>query len=353
MMEGNLPRRMYRQLEDFTHQMQTTETHFLLNELLARLPVRGQELLQEICDHSAQVNKAPITGAKVLEQANESQLVFCRQGDRSLIDKLLQSRARVVVTEREIFVGLPEDFIFSRVFLLTEQPRLLLAMLLAPFEKFSSIPEQQEAIHPSAQIASDVILARGVMIGPNVTLHAGCVIGPNTVINHASIGVGSRIGPNCTIGKEGFGFEVDEKRGSIVRFPHFGSVHMGKGVEIGANVTIDRGSLRDTLIEDEVKIDNLVYVAHNCHIKRGALIMANTTLLGSVTIGEYAWIAPSTSILNGMNVGRCGMTGLGSVVVHSVGSNELVVGSPARKLRERLPYDSPLLTDRGEQENEC
>ena len=71
--------------------------------------------------------------------------------------------------------------------------------------------------------------------------------------------------------------------------------------------------------------------------------MANATLLGSATVGEYAWIAPSTSILNGTDIGRCGMTGVGSVVIHAVGSNEVVVGSPAHKLRDRLPADSPLL----------
>lgn len=325
--------------------MQIDEPRFLLSDLISLLPPRGRELLMEISDPLALANTLPITGARVLELATETDLVFCKNSSDILVNALMQSRSRFVVIDQDVYTSLPEDFVRHRVFLLTSQPRLLLALLLMPFDHVPAIVAQQDAVHPSAQVASNVILGRGVVIGPRVIIHSGCVIGPNTVIDHATIGAGTRIGSNCTIGGDGFGFEIDETTGDVIKFPHLGSVQIGEHVEIAANVTVDRGSLRDTILEDEVKVDNLVYIAHNCHIKHGALVMANAALLGSVTIGEYAWIAPSTSILNGMTVGRCGMTGVGSVVVHSIGCNELVVGSPSHKLRNRFPEDSPLLRE--------
>jgi len=325
--------------------MQTGEPSFLLNDLIAMLSERGRELLVEVRDPFGFAASLPIVGARAPELAKENDLTLCKNSDDRLINDLLHSCSLFVATNRDVFSRLPPDFVQQRVFLLSPQPRLFLSMLLVPFYERPSIAWQEMAVHPSAQIATSVTLARGVVIGPDVTIRSGCVIGPNTVIDHAVIGADTQIGSNCSIGGDGFGFEVDEGTGSVIKFPHLGSVHIGERVEISANVTIDRGSLRDTILEDEVKVDNLVYIAHNCHIKRGALIMANATLLGSVTVGEYAWIAPSTSILNGMDVGRCGMTGVGSVVVNDVGNNTLVVGSPARKLRNRLPEDSPLIWD--------
>jgi UDP-3-O-[3-hydroxymyristoyl] glucosamine N-acyltransferase LpxD len=326
--------------------MQSTDLPpLLLRDLITQLPIRGHELLYAIHDPEEKAASLLITGARGLELATESHLVFCRNGDESLVRLLLQCRSFAIVTTEDVFVQLPDEFVRMRIFLLTPQPRLLLALLLGPFDRPSSFAGQCDAVHPSAQIAGDVTIARGVVIGPHVTIQAGCAIGPNTVVDHAKIGAGTRIGPNCTIGGDGFGFEMDEETGEIVRFPHFGSVQIGERVEIAANVTVDRGSLRDTVIEDEVKIDNLTYIAHNCHIKHGALIMANATLLGSVVVGPFGWIAPSTTILNRLTVGRCGMTGAGSVVVDPVGPNEVVVGVPARRLRSRFSADSPLLKD--------
>lgn len=317
--------------------------HFFLHDLIAAVPPHRRELVQEVSDLAFVAKQIPVTGARVLELATDTEMVFCKNESLDLIDTLLASRSRFIIARPEIRSCLPADFMQQRVFLLTPQPRLLLALLLAPFDQLPTIARQDMHIHPKAQIAANAILAPGVVIGPAVCIQSGCVVGPNTVIDHATLGKDTQIGPNCSIGGNGFGFEVDEESGDVIRFPHFGSVEIGERVEIFANVTIDRGSLRNTIVEDDVKIDNLVYIAHNCHIRHGTLIMAKSAMMGSVTVGEYAWIAPSTSILNGLTVGRCAMTGMGAVVIDSVGDNDLVVGVPARKIRNRYPAGSSML----------
>jgi UDP-3-O-[3-hydroxymyristoyl] glucosamine N-acyltransferase len=106
-------------------------------------------------------------------------------------------------------------------------------------------------------------------------------------------------------------------------------------VEIGANTAIDRGTLADTVIEDEAKIDNLVHVAHNCHIKRGAFVIATSILCGGVVVGERAWVAPNASILEQITIGDDATVGLAATVIRDVEPGAVVVGSPARPLGQR------------------
>jgi UDP-3-O-[3-hydroxymyristoyl] glucosamine N-acyltransferase len=179
------------------------------------------------------------------------------------------------------------------------------------------------------------------VIGADVEISEGCVIGPNTVIDHAVLGINTRIAANCSIGGDGFGFEIDESSGEVIKMPHFGRVLIGQNVEIFSNVCIARGSLRDTVIGNNVKIDNLVHVAHNVEIGDNTFIIANAMLAGSTKIGTRAWIGPSTSILNGITIGDLSMTGVGSVVTKSCGTNEVVAGVPAKRLRDRFSKTSP------------
>lgn len=313
-----------------------SDNGLLVAELLAALPERQRNLVSAVRDPSSVAGTLRITGARALDLAGESDLTFCKGTTPELLRLLCATRSRVVVVNSNVLPALPGEFGDNRVLVVTHRPRLVLGCLLVHLAEVMGISSQTMAVHPAARIASDAVVGPGVVIGADVEIGRGCVVGPNTVIDHAIVGERSRIGYNCSIGADGFGYEVDDETGEVLKFPHFGRVLIGERVDISSSCHIARGSLRDTILERDVKVDACVHIAHNCHVKRGAIVTANTMLAGSVTIGEYAWIGPSTSVLNGVAVGARAMTGIGAVVIRPVADNELVAGVPARRLRDRF-----------------
>ena len=186
--------------------------------------------------------------------------------------------------------------------------------------------ESAPKIHPSVLIGQNVLIEPGVEIGEgtqlyhNIILRRGVKIGKHCLIKSGSI-----------IGEEGFGFERDE-RGDFIRMPHRGSVRIGNQVEIGALVTVCRGALSDTIIEEGVKIDDHCHIAHHCHIQAQSLLTAGVILCGGVTIGTQCWIAPRATILNKVVVGDKALVGLGAVVTQDVATDATVFGNPAKVL---------------------
>ena len=184
-------------------------------------------------------------------------------------------------------------------------------------------------VDPSASIAPSAVIEDGVSIGE------GTVVGPRAVIR-----TGTRIGRHCeiqagaVIGEAGFGFERDAELRPL-RMIHLGAVHIGDHVLVGANTCIARGALDDTVIEDYVKINNLVHVAHNCHIGRGTIIGACADLCGSLRIGANCWIAPNCSIRQKLEIGEGATVGIGAVVVKDVEPGAMVYGNPARRATPR------------------
>ncbi|RUO49327.1 UDP-3-O-(3-hydroxymyristoyl)glucosamine N-acyltransferase [Pseudidiomarina donghaiensis] len=178
------------------------------------------------------------------------------------------------------------------------------------------------ALGQNVVVESGCEIGEGVIIEPNVVIHKGSKIGTNTVIRSGA-----------TIGSDGFGFERLED-GTPIRFPHLGRVVIGNGVEIGSNTTVARGTLGDTKIDDYAKIDNLVHIAHNVHVKRGAFVTACAELSGGVVVGENAWIAPNVSTHQKISIGDNSIVGVGAVVVKDIPQNTVFAGNPARKLRD-------------------
>jgi UDP-3-O-[3-hydroxymyristoyl] glucosamine N-acyltransferase len=179
-------------------------------------------------------------------------------------------------------------------------------------------------VHPAARVAPSAVIEDGVRIGE------GTIIGPAAVIR-----TGTHIGRHCevqsgaVIGDEGFGFERDDELRPL-RMIHLGRVQIGDHVLIGANTCVARGALDDTVIEDYVKINNLVHVAHNCHIGRGTIIGACADLCGSLVIGANCWIAPNCSIRQKLSIGEGATIGIGAVVVKDVAAGAMVYGNPAK-----------------------
>jgi UDP-3-O-[3-hydroxymyristoyl] glucosamine N-acyltransferase len=169
-------------------------------------------------------------------------------------------------------------------------------------------------IPPSVSVGAQAVIGRGAAIGDSVRIGAGCVVGEGARIGadsvlHANVTiygecvVGARcvIHSGCVIGSDGFGFARDDD-GSYVKIPQTGRVIIGDDVEIGANTTIDRGTLEDTVIEDGVKIDNLVQIAHNCSIGAHTVIAGCTGIAGSTHIGRRCMFGGATMIIGHIEI---------------------------------------------------
>jgi UDP-3-O-[3-hydroxymyristoyl] glucosamine N-acyltransferase len=169
-------------------------------------------------------------------------------------------------------------------------------------------------------ICKDVVIGNNVVIKHNVVMDCPVQIGDNTIVYSGVV-----------IGTDGFGYY--KKDGINCKIPHFGGVKIGKNVEIGANTCIDRGTLSDTIIGDNIKIDNLCQIAHNVHIEDNVIITGMSAVSGSCFLKENVYIAPGSIIIDNQTVGKNSQVGRGSVVIRRVPDNKAVFGVPAKTFR--------------------
>lgn len=231
---------------------------------------------------------------------------------------------------------------------LTAAPRLGFARLAAKLHR--ERPFGLEAgIHPTAEIAPDArvhetaVVAAGARIGPGVFLGPHAVIGPGVEIGegsriesgasvtHALLGARVVVLPGARIGQAGFGF-VPTPQG-LVRMPQLGRVIVGDDVEIGADTTIDRGALGDTVIGEGVKIDNLVQIGHNVRIGPYTVIAAQVGISGSCVIGARVMLGGKVGLADHVTVGDDAQIAAGSGVMRDIGPGEKWGGYPARPFR--------------------
>ena len=198
--------------------------------------------------------------------------------------------------------------------IVVDNPRRVMIKVMAHF-----IGEELPYISESAVIGDDVAIGDGARIESNVTIHNEVIIGDNCII-----------GAGSTVGADGFAYEMDG--GEVLRFPHVGRVLIGDNVEIANNCCIDRGSLSDTILEDHVKVDNLVHIGHNCHIKEYAALSAGVILGGSTVIGKRAWLGLNCTTKDNITIGEDAIIGIGCVVLHDVKDGAVMVGNPAREI---------------------
>ncbi len=163
-------------------------------------------------------------------------------------------------------------------------------------------------VDPMALIAADVeigagtVVGAGAVIGPGVKIGRDCNVGARTVIQCALIGNNVLIHPGCSIGQDGYGFIFFGPEGHL-KVPQTGRVLIQNDVEVGAGTTIDRGSLRDTVIGEGTKIDNQVQIGHNVTIGRRCLLAAQIGLAGSLTIGDNVALGAKVGINNHLKIG--------------------------------------------------
>jgi UDP-3-O-[3-hydroxymyristoyl] glucosamine N-acyltransferase len=156
-------------------------------------------------------------------------------------------------------------------------------------------------IGPRAAIGEGTLIGANSVIGPDVRIGQNCSIGPGSSITNATIGNHVIIHPGCHIGQDGFGF-IMEATGHL-KVPQLGIVAIEDNVEIGAGTAIDRGGIRNTVIGEGTKIDNLVQIAHNVIIGRHSVIAGQSGLSGSVTLGDFVVLGARVGIRQHITVG--------------------------------------------------
>jgi UDP-3-O-[3-hydroxymyristoyl] glucosamine N-acyltransferase len=157
-------------------------------------------------------------------------------------------------------------------------------------------------IGPNVEIGAGTVIGSGAVIGANVKIGRDCNVGAQSSIQFALIGNDVLIHPGCNIGQDGYGFVFSASDGHL-KVPQTGRVLIQNGVEIGAGTTIDRGSLRDTVIGEGTKIDNQVQIGHNVTIGRHCLLAAQIGLAGSLTIGDNVALGAKVGVNNHLRIG--------------------------------------------------
>jgi UDP-3-O-[3-hydroxymyristoyl] glucosamine N-acyltransferase len=219
-------------------------------------------------------------------------------------------------------------------------------------------------VHPTAVVATDVVLGETVFVGAYAVLHQGAKVGAGTKIGDgAVIGEGARIGAACRIyprvvlyagvtlgdrvivhagavlGADGFGYVRDAETGEYLQFPQQGTLVIEDDVEIGANTTVDRGALEETRIARGVKLDNLVHVGHNVSVGKNVVIAAQTGVSGSSVIGDDAIVGGQVGIADHVVIGERVILGAQSGIPSRKklrGPGIVFWGTPARPIKDYL-----------------
>jgi UDP-3-O-[3-hydroxymyristoyl] glucosamine N-acyltransferase len=193
--------------------------------------------------------------------------------------------------------------------------------------------EAGAVVGPGAEIGRGSLLAAGAIVGPGVRLGRDCVIGPHAVVTHALLGDRVVVHAGACIGQDGFGYIPGTTHLKIVQI---GRVIIQDDVEIGANTTIDRGSIRDTVIGEGTKIDNLVQIGHNVVVGRNCLIAGQAGISGSVTVGDFVMLGGQVGVRDNVTIGRGAVIAASSAVGTDVPENVRWGGIPARPIKQWL-----------------
>jgi UDP-3-O-[3-hydroxymyristoyl] glucosamine N-acyltransferase len=187
-------------------------------------------------------------------------------------------------------------------------------------------------IGPSAKIGAGTVIGAHAVIGPGVRIGSDCAIGANCTVTHAHLGDRVIIHSGCSIGQDGFGYVLGAE--GHVKVPQVGRVMIHDDVEIGSGTRIDRGGIRDTVIGEGTKIDNLCQIGHNCVVGRHCIIVAQSGLSGSVTLEDFVVLGPRTGIIPHITVGKGAITASRATVYENIPAGACWGGFPAKPKRQ-------------------
>lgn len=278
------------------------------------------------------------------ERAGEEDLIYLDSPRH--VDRVQRSAARCVITS-------PSLAVTGKTLLLAEQPKLAFARAAA----WLAPPPLAQGVHATAVIAETARLGAGVTVGPFAVIEEEVTVGAGSEVGaFCFLGRGARLGTSCrlyprvtvyagaqigqrvtvhsgaVLGSDGFGYVTDQ--GRHWKFPQVGALEIGDDVEIGANTTLDRGSLGVTRLAGQVKLDNLVHVAHNVEIGERTLIAAQTGIAGSSAIGNDVVIGGQVGIGDHCRLeAGCAVGGQAGIFPGKIiRRGQVVWGTPARSL---------------------
>ena len=291
-----------------------------------------------------------------LDRAAADQLSFCGSAKYGAL--MAASRAGIVLVSPET-AKLPSP---APARIVVENPY---EALLSLIPRFYRLPERAPGVHPSAVIGAGVTLGEAPSIGAHAVVESGAVLGDRVTIGaNVVVGRGARLGddvqlypgvtiyPNARlgnrviihagarIGSDGFGYVFRE--GKHAKLPHVGGCILEDDVEVGANTTIDRGSIDDTVVGAGTKIDNLVQIAHNVRIGRLCLLMSQVGVAGSVRIEDGCILAGQVGVSGHHTIGKGATLAAQAGVFGDIPPGETWSGYPARPHKEALRAQAAL-----------
>jgi UDP-3-O-[3-hydroxymyristoyl] glucosamine N-acyltransferase len=280
-----------------------------------------------------------------------------QNGVKGTITFLSNSKYRKFVenTSASAIIAANEDALLGSPGIVVKNPQLAFAKVM---NHFYISPSRKTEIHETAIISESATIANDVSIGPYSIIEEGASIGKGTTIGaNTIIGSGSSVGEKChvhnnvniyhdctiggnntiqsgvVIGGDGFGYVEDG--GIHNKIPQIGTVIIGKNVDIGANCTIDRGTVGNTVIGEGSKFDNLVHIAHNVKTGKGCLFTAGVSIAGSVELGDFCIFAGNSGAIPHVKIGDGAVFAIKSVATKSLPGGKTYAGVPAREIKEQ------------------
>ena len=294
--------------------------------------------------------EALIHDVKTLVDAGSGEIAFL--DNRKYLGQLQATRASACLVARPFADRMPA----RTVALVVEAPYRAFALALALFypdalfSKAALAGADEPPVHPTAvleeavrvepgavigreaQVGRGTTVAAGAVIGYRVTIGRGCYIGPGASVTHALVGDRVILHAGVRIGQDGFGFAMGP--GGHLKVPQVGRVIIQDDVEIGANSCVDRGALKDTVIGEGTKIDNLVQVGHNVVIGRHCVIVGQTGISGSTELGDFVVMGGQSGAVGHIKLGAGAQLAGGSHATSDVPAGARMGGTPAVPLVE-------------------
>ncbi len=288
-----------------------------------------------------------ITGISEIQSAEEGHLTFLTNPKYAKF--LNRTKASAVIVGRKIpELGIPQ--------LICDEPYVAFAKALSLFHSEEFPPpgiSRKASVHPSAEIGNGcyigdfAVIGKNTRIGDRVKIFPGCFVGNNceigddsvlfpnvTVYNGCRIGRGVRIHSGAVIGSDGFGYAFSKKESKVFKIPQTGGVVIEDLVEIGANTTIDRGTIGDTIIGEGTKIDNLVQIGHNVKIGKYCFIVSQVGISGSTRIGNFVTLAGKVGVAGHIEIGDNITVAAKAGITKSLRTPGTYAGFPARPYRQ-------------------
>lgn len=322
---------------------------FLVSHVNGVLYLSGQEMSLEA------VKDIEVKDVATLRNASKDDLTFL--SNNKYKEDLLSTKAGFCVLENRVFDESLKNKIPKSIYI------ILVSNAYASFARLSSLFYPRESsdssevsdsafvsksatlgkncrvmansyIGNNVKIGDDVIIYPNVVIGDNVVISDNAIIYDSVSLKCCLIGKYTIIHSGARIGQDGFGIAADGPE--YIKVPQIGRVIVGDHVEIGANSTIDRGTLEDTIIGDMTKIDNLVQIGHNVNIGKGCLLVSQVGIAGSTKVGNYVVLGGQVGVAGHLTVGDQVQAGAQAGIIKDVAAKEVVWGTPSVPIKVKM-----------------